>query len=78
MKVKFINENFGVSTKSGRPYHMVKVADPQTLENHTISVDAAYIQPPLNFKAGQEIEIVGRLSTPFNQTQFVLISAKAV
>lgn len=78
MKVKFINENFGVSQKNGRPYHMVKVADPVTLENHTISVDSAYVQPPLNFKSGQEIEISGRLSTPFNQTQFLLTSAKAI
>ncbi|PJO40546.1 hypothetical protein [Lysinibacillus xylanilyticus] len=78
MQLKFLSENFGIGKTSNKPYHMIKLADPNTFENHTISVDPAYIQPPLNFATGQLLEIEGRLATPFNNTQFIATVIKQV
>lgn len=78
MQLKFLSENYGTGKTSGKPYHMLKLADPNTFENHTISVDPAYIQPPLNFTAGQLVELHGRLTTPFNNTQFICTHIKAL
>lgn len=77
MKLKFISESYGVS-KSGKPFHFVKLADPVTFENHQIAVDPAYLQAPLNIRAGSDVEIAGRLSTPYNSTQFVLTHIKVL
>lgn len=78
MKLKFVNENHGIGKESGKPYHFVKLADPETFENHVITVDSAYLQAPLNIPSGTLVEIQGRLSTPFNHTQFLLTHISVV
>lgn len=78
MKLKFINENYGIGKESGKPYHFVKLADPETFENHVISVDSAYLQAPLNIPYGALVEIKVRLTTPFNHTQVLLTHISVV
>lgn len=71
MELIFVSENKGISKKNEKPYHLVKLADPKTLENHTLTVDQAYINQAFNFVGGTPVKVEGRLSSPYNSTQFV-------
>lgn len=76
--LKFVSENAGISKTSQKPYHFVKFADPKTFENHTLTVDSSIQGTMFNLPAGQTVEVEGRLSTPFNNTQFVVTNIKPV
>lgn len=78
MQLKFLEENYGVGKQSQKPYHLLKLADPETYENHTISYDPLFIQPGIAIARGQLIEIEGRLTTPYNNTGFIATSLKIV
>lgn len=69
MEYVFIEEMSGIS-KADRPYHLLKLADSKTFENHVISYDPNYLQKP-TFNRGEKVKIDGELRTPFNNTQFV-------
>ena len=71
MELIFVSENKGISTKTNKPYHMVKLSDPKTYENHTLSVDQSYIAELFNFVSGTRVKVEGRLSTPYSNTQFL-------
>lgn len=71
MELQFISENRGISKDSGKPYHMLKLGDPKTLENHTIPVDQDYVTQPFNIMRGTLVKVEGHLSTPYNRTNFV-------
>lgn len=79
MELVFIEEISGISQKSNRPYHLIKLADPQTFENHTVSYDPNHLsKEKLRFNRGQKVVINGILSTPFGQTQFLATGVKAI
>lgn len=74
MELVFIEEMSGISKKD-RPYHLLKLADPLTFENHMISYDPNFItKDKINFARGQKVRLDGRLQTPFKDTQFVATS----
>lgn len=78
MKLKFIAENSGISQKTNKPYNMIKLADPNSLENHMISFDPNQIKSPIPISKGQLVEIDGELTTPYSNTQFFATSIKAI
>lgn len=69
MEYVFIEEMSGIS-KADRPYHLLKLADPKTYENHVISYDPQYLKKP-EFNRGQKVHVTGELRTPFQNTMFV-------
>lgn len=71
----FIEAMAGISKKDN-PYHMLKLADPITFENHLISYDPNYISKKPDFLRGDKVTIEGELRTPYNNTQFVATSIK--
>lgn len=75
----FIEEMSGIS-KRDKPYHLLKVADPETFENHTISYDSIAIPKSVfaELRKGQKIVLDGDLSTPYGNTQFFATSIKKV
>lgn len=78
MQLKFLEENYGIGKTSQKPYHLIKLADPETFENHTISYDPLTIKPGIEIQRGQLIELEGRLTTPYNNTGFIATSIKIV
>lgn len=78
MQLKFLEENYGIGKTSQKPYHLLKLADPETYENHTISYDPLFITPGIQIARGTLIELNGRLSTPFQNTGFVATTLKIV
>lgn len=74
----FVEEMHGISKKQ-KPYHLLKLADPLTYENHVISYDPAYINPDkFDIKRGQKVELTGRLTTPFDNTGIIATGIKVV
>ena len=71
MELQFISENRGISKEKQTPYHMVKLGDPKTLENHTIAVDQDYVTQPFNIMRGTLVKVEGHFSTPYNRTNFL-------
>ena len=75
----FIEAMYGIGKNSKKPYHLIKLADPVTYENHVVSFDPAFIVPEkIDFKRGQKVELKGRLSTPFDNTGIIATSIKAI
>lgn len=72
-----LEEIKGVS-KKGNPYHMLKFADTQTFENHTLSLDENYIKEELGLKHGQKVVLELDLKTDFRGTNALITSVKAV
>lgn len=75
---KFINEQKGIGKNSGKPYHMVKLHDPETYQNHQISADTTKILAPFGLTAGQTVEIDVALETPYDRTNPVLVGLRVV
>lgn len=73
-KLVFIEAMSGIS-KTDRPYHLLKLADPKTFENHVISYDPDHMEKP-SFPRGELVTVQGELRTPFNNTNFVATSIK--
>lgn len=71
MELILLHENKGISNKTQKPYHMLKLADPTTLENHTVSVDQSYINQPFNYPSGSMVKMEVRPSTPYDRTMFL-------
>ena len=73
----FIEEISGLSKKD-KPYHLIKLADSDTFENHTISYCPVSIQKNVfsSLKKGEKVIIDGQLTTPFGNTQFQATSIK--
>ncbi len=54
----------------------VKLADPETFENHTINYDKNYIREGAFPQRGEKIQPVIELRTPFKKTSVVMIAYK--
>lgn len=77
MEYVFIESMNGIGKNSNKPYHLIKLACPKTFQNHMLSYDPAYISPDsIAFRSGDKVTVDGVLSTPYNNTQFVLTSIK--
>lgn len=77
MKYVFLEEMSGIGKNSNRPYNLLKLACPNTFQNHTISYDPRKVSPEsINYSQGDLVEINGVLNTPFNNTGFVCTSIK--
>ena len=74
----FIERIAGVSKKTDKPYHLLKLADADTFENHTISYDSISIPETVfaDLKKGTKVVLDGELNTPFGNTQFTATSIK--
>lgn len=66
----FIEENSGIGKNSGKPYHMLKLASPDTYENHRINYDPNYVDfTKISAKRGDLVELQLELRTPYDNTQ---------
>ena len=75
----FIEAMYGIGKNSKKPYHLIKLADPVTYENHVISFDPAFIVPEkIDIQRGQKVELTGRLATPFDNTTVIATSIKVI
>lgn len=72
MELVYIETMSGISKKDN-PYHLLKLANPNTFENHVVGYDPQYLDKPV-FQRGQRVIIGGDLRTPFNDTKFVVTS----
>lgn len=78
MEYVFIDHMHGISGK-GNPYHMIKLADSATFENHRISYDPNYIHPSaIDFRKGEVVKIEGQLNSPYSSTEFIATSIQRV
>lgn len=69
-KYVFIEEMSGTGKESGKPYHMLKLASPETFENHRISYDPNYVDwSKVHIKRGDLVTLDLALRTPYNNTQ---------
>lgn len=69
-KYVFIEENSGIGKNSGKPYHMLKLASPDTFENHRISYDPNYVEfSKVGIKRGDLVTLELDLRTPYDNTQ---------
>lgn len=67
--VKNIQE--GISQKTQKPYRIVTIANPDTLENFTFSADPSIVIPPV--KKGDRINFTLEMENMFNNTRFTII-----
>lgn len=76
----FLEENSGIGKNSKKPYHLLKLADPETFENHLISYDSISIPESVfaDIRKGQKVVLDGNLTTPYDNTQFIATSIKKV
>lgn len=79
MELIFIEETSGLSKKE-REYHLLKLADPQTFENHLISYDPHYLKKEdfQQFQRGEKVRVEGQLRTMFTNTNFVCTHIESV
>ncbi len=71
-KYVFIEENSGIGKNSNKPYHMLKLASPDTYENHRINYDPNYVDfTKISAKRGDLVELQLELRTPYDNTQAV-------
>lgn len=69
-----IEEMSGTGKNSGKPYHMLKLASPETYENHRINYDPNYIDwNKVGIKRGDLVLLDLDLRTPYDNTQAVCI-----
>lgn len=74
-----IEEMSGIGKESQKPYHMLKLASPETYENHRISYDPDYVDfQKAGIKRGDLVSLDLDLRTPYNNTQAVCIGIQHV
>lgn len=64
----FIEESSGIGKESGKPYHFLKLANPDTFQNHRVAYDPNRLTS-INFLSGERVHVDFDLATPYNNTQ---------
>ena len=79
-KYVFVTAQSGTFTNedgSERKWANVKLADPETFENHTIPYDQDYLREDSFPSRGTKVEPVFDMRTPFKKTSVVMIGFHA-